>query len=621
MKEIKNLAYKFRLDLNQNQEKTFLNWSKSTKYIYNLALNHSEIHYKMFRKYYSYSISGNKEKKTYQASLQKLPDYGNHGYNLEIFEKYSKDCHKIPQFDNFSISKEFTNILKEIRPVHKQRKFENFIKCFYRYKKNKKVLICLEKMKESSKSRTYINDFFKLLNFLEKKEDINYIEDLYEKTEFFYKLKQINENSKEYLKFLGEIKKYFENPRIEESIYDHFLFLVEVPRNCLVNTLAQLKIAYKNFYEGLKKGRKVGTPNYKNYKTHDSFQISDNGSEIDIEILDKKESCRIENFKKGIRKVRLIKIGTVKFIQHKPILGKVKNVTVSKESNHWYISFCCENVPADILEKKKNLKAGIDLGVAKSIVVADENNDSHVYNINLEKINQIENKIKQEQKKLKAKVSYGRKLEILSQIKKYKKDLQENLKGSNRENLEKKLEKLENELEKFYPKDLRTKVEPSKYYLKSQDKIRKWKLQIKNIRKNFLHQTSYELVNKYSYIAKENLQVKNMTASAKGTEEEKGKNVKQKAGLNRSILTQGWGMFETMLEYKGEWYDCEVKKVDPKNTSRKCGNCGHTSGGNRKEQALFLCEKCGFNENADINAAKNILKRSLENDKNNKKEK
>ena len=101
-----------------------------------------------------------------------------------------------------------------------------------------------------------------------------------------------------------------------------------------------------------------------------------------------------------------------------------------------------------------------------------------------------------------------------------------------------------------------------------------------------------------------------MTKSSKGDQENHGKMVKQKSGLNRVILDVGIGEFFRQLEYKSKWYDREFVKVDPKYTSQTCNICGHKSKENRKTQAKFECVNCGHKENADVNAAKNILARA-----------
>ena len=106
----------------------------------------------------------------------------------------------------------------------------------------------------------------------------------------------------------------------------------------------------------------------------------------------------------------------------------------------------------------------------------------------------------------------------------------------------------------------------------------------------------------------EDLKVSNMSASAAGTKENPGKKVKQKRGLNRSILDQGWYGFFQMLSYKLERKGGKLIKVDSRNTSRTCPQCGYVSAENRKTQASFACIHCGYNANGILVGAINVLR-------------
>ena len=111
-------------------------------------------------------------------------------------------------------------------------------------------------------------------------------------------------------------------------------------------------------------------------------------------------------------------------------------------------------------------------------------------------------------------------------------------------------------------------------------------------------------------MAVEALRIRNMTASAKGTVEAPGKNVRAKAGLNRSILEQRWGIMLSQLRYKAEWAGAKVVEVDPSYTSQTCSNCGVVCRANRRGK-LYSCSTCGVRLDADVNAAVNILRRGL----------
>ncbi len=119
---------------------------------------------------------------------------------------------------------------------------------------------------------------------------------------------------------------------------------------------------------------------------------------------------------------------------------------------------------------------------------------------------------------------------------------------------------------------------------------------------NWHHQESRTIADQNQYAVVEQLNTKGMTQSAKGEMDNPGKNVKAKSGLNREILKTGWSAFKQKLAYK-----TEVVEVNPKNTSRMCHRCGHIDKDNRKTQSRFRCVRCGHSDNADINAALNIL--------------
>ncbi|MFF3439458.1 RNA-guided endonuclease InsQ/TnpB family protein [Streptosporangium sp. NPDC002721] len=122
-------------------------------------------------------------------------------------------------------------------------------------------------------------------------------------------------------------------------------------------------------------------------------------------------------------------------------------------------------------------------------------------------------------------------------------------------------------------------------------------------RKDWVEKISTDLARRFEVIAVEELKVSAMTRSARGTIEVPGRNVRQKAGLNRGILAAGWGRLVTRLEHKAPG---RVQKIDPCFTSQTCNACGHRAGESRESQALFRCVACGHQVNADVNAARNI---------------
>jgi putative transposase len=122
-------------------------------------------------------------------------------------------------------------------------------------------------------------------------------------------------------------------------------------------------------------------------------------------------------------------------------------------------------------------------------------------------------------------------------------------------------------------------------------------------RKDWAEKVSTDIARRFEVIRVEDLQITNMTRSAKGTRENPGRNVRQKAGLNRGILRSGWGLLVRRLEDKAPG---RVEKVRPALTSQRCSACGQVDRGSRESQAVFRCTACGFACNADVNAAINI---------------
>lgn len=137
---------------------------------------------------------------------------------------------------------------------------------------------------------------------------------------------------------------------------------------------------------------------------------------------------------------------------------------------------------------------------------------------------------------------------------------------------------------------------------------------IVNKRRDFEHQLSKRLVDQFGMIATEKLNVIGMTASAKGTMENPGKNVKQKAGLNRRILDTSPTEFLGKLKYKieeagGTWVEVPTRKVKP---SQTCPACGHQEK-KKLSDRVHHCAKCGYREDRDRAAARVMLKWADEN--------
>ena len=263
-----------------------------------------------------------------------------------------------------------------------------------------------------------------------------------------------------------------------------------------------------------------------------------------------KDSFRYpQGFKVDQQNSRLFlpKIGWVGYINSQEIIGTPRNITINKRGEKWFASIQVEYVIPEPDHPSTTIIGG-DRGIARFLTLSN-----------------------------------GEYFEPLNAFKK----------------LSKKLAKLQRQLAK------KTKFSNNSKKLKS--KITKLHIKIANSRFDYLQKLSTNIAKNHSVVVLEDLKVSNMSASAKGDLENPGKNVAAKSGLNRSILDQGWYAFEMMLKYKLSWLGGELVLINPKNTSRKCPECGHTDKDNRKSQAKFSCQNCGYSENADFVAAKNIL--------------
>ena len=257
------------------------------------------------------------------------------------------------------------------------------------------------------------------------------------------------------------------------------------------------------------------------------------------------QGCKLEQ---NNNRIWLPKIGWVRYRNSREVIGEIKNVTVSQKCGRFFVSIQTEfeyQIPIH-----NGGEIGIDMGVARF-----------------------------------ATLSNGEFFEPLNAFKTYK--------G--------KLAKLQ--------KRLKNKVKFSQNWQKLKAKIAKLHHKIANCRKDFLHKISTQISKNHAMIYIEDLQVANMSKSAKGTAEQHGKNVAAKSGLNQAILDQSWFEFRRQLDYKTQWQGGFLVAVPAQNTSRTCPCCGHVAKENRQTQANFECVECGYTENADVVGALNVLGR------------
>jgi putative transposase len=152
----------------------------------------------------------------------------------------------------------------------------------------------------------------------------------------------------------------------------------------------------------------------------------------------------------------------------------------------------------------------------------------------------------------------------------------------------------------------------SKNQQKARLRVAKLHRRVRRQRDHVLHEVSTAYSKSHGTVVVERLSVKNMSASAAGTVEEPGTNVRQKAGLNRSILDAGWSKLVRLLAYKLALTGGHLVEVPAAWSSQTCSTCGAIDPANRMDQATFACTTCGHAEHADVNAAKVIKLRAVE---------
>ncbi len=160
-----------------------------------------------------------------------------------------------------------------------------------------------------------------------------------------------------------------------------------------------------------------------------------------------------------------------------------------------------------------------------------------------------------------------------------------------------------------YQRRMSHKTKFSNNWKKAKVRVRKIHTRIADVRRDFLHKATTTISQNHAIVCIEDLQVRNMSKSTAGGSEAPGRNVGAKSGLNKSILDQGWFEFRRQLDYKQAWLGGEVLAIPPRNTSRTCPACGHVSAENRQTQARFACVECGYENNADLVGALNVLER------------
>jgi len=248
-------------------------------------------------------------------------------------------------------------------------------------------------------------------------------------------------------------------------------------------------------------------------------------------------------------RIKLPKLGWMRYRNSREIVGNPKNITLSQCAGKWYASIQTER-EVDQPTPTATTAIGIDVGIARFATMSD-----------------------------------GSFVAPLNSFKKHELRL------------------------RHYQRCMSRKVRFSKNWQKAKRRVQDIHTRIGNARRDFLHKTTTAISKNHAMVCIEDLQVRNMSRSANGTAERQGKNVAAKAGLNKAILDQGWHEFRRQLDYKLGWQGGQLIAVPAHHTSQTCPACAHVAAANRVSQAQFRCVFCGYENNADVVGAINILAR------------
>lgn len=310
---------------------------------------------------------------------------------------------------------------------------------------------------------------------------------------------------------------------------EEFGFLKEAPAHCLQQKVKDLDKAFRDAFDKTQRNKRL--PKKRKLNLHDSFRFPE------------PKHIHIDN-----RRIKLPKLGWIRFRKSQAIEGIIKNATVSKHAGHWYVAIQVEQDIQLPLSNAAKSDIDLDMGIAEFAYCSD-----------------------------------GATIKPIHAFKRY----------------QDKLAKAQRRLSK--------KVKFSENWKKQKAKIQRIHSKIAHVRRDFLHKASTNLSKNHAMIVVEALKVNNMSRSARGSIEEPGKQVKAKSGLNKSILDQGWSEFRRQLGYKLNWAGGLLLEVSPQYTSQRCSRCGHVAKDSRQSRDTFCCVQCGHETHADLNAAKNIL--------------
>ena len=353
---------------------------------------------------------------------------------------------------------------------------------------------------------------------------------------------------------------------------EHGTWLREVPAQVLQQALVDLNAAYRNFFDG-----RAGYPEWTGYSGWYSFR---DPQDVKLRVISRRWA-----------EVKIQGLGWMRLRYHRPSRGTaIKSATVVMEPDgKVFVSLLTEfhrRQPTKPLVEDWESAAGVDRGVKVAVAVKD--------GMGNEELIDREMWTPGERERLK-RLERARERKKLARQKANKEVAREN---------KARKEKGEAPL---------GKVSKSRNQEETERQIAALHARARRRRRDFAEQVSATLARDHRLSVFEDLHIKSMTASAKGSVEAPGKNVRQKAGLDRAILDKGWYAIEHRTGEKQVRHGHLHLVVPPPGTSITCPapGCGHVDKDSRVSQSMFVCTNCGYEAHADLNAAEVIRERGI----------
>src|SRR5258708_7251459 len=306
-------------------------------------------------------------------------------------------------------------------------------------------------------------------------------------------------------------------------------WLKEAPVHPLQHALKDLERAYQNFF-----AKRAAFPRFKCKGQRESFRYPD------------AQQFKLDEVN---RRIFLPKLGWMRLRLSRPVLGTLKNATVSCSAGHWFVSLQTER-EVEPPVPTATTAIGIDVGIERFATLSD-----------------------------------GTFYAPLHSFRKHEARLRR------------------------YQRAMSRKQKFSKNWLKAKRRVQATHARIGNARRDYLHKATTAISRHHALECVEDLQIRKLSKSAAGTIEKPGRNVRAKSGLNKSILDQGWFEFRRQRDYKVGWQGSMLVAVPPQYTSQTCPRCAHVSAANRATRAWFRCTTCAYENHADVVGAMNILAR------------